>query len=183
MKEFFFDLELQELPSATGGWDHLEECKMSVAVAFAFDGSELRIYTPADLRALRQLMRRARRVIGYNIVAFDRLVLASDGIELPEDRCVDLMQLVAAELGFRVPLSGLAEATLRLGRTQDGLANVKHWKEHRVDRIIENCCNDVILLRRLWCYAREHGCLYVKAGPNRRRRRVALRLPTIPSAD
>ena len=179
LREFFFDLEIQQTAAEAGGWDHLSECGISVAVALAADGSEIRIYTPAELAALRALMRGARRVIGYNIVSFDRVVLRGKGITLPESRCLDMMVLLAEATGHRLQLSAFAEATLGVSVGRDGVANVELWKRGRTDRVIENCCNDVITMRRLYQYGREHGRLCVRTGAGQRRRSVRVELPPV----
>ena len=106
-------------------------------------------------------------VIGFNHVKFDYAVLG--GLHpfnfrgLPN---LDLLVEVNNRLGYRLKLDNIAQATLDVGKSADGLQALKWWKEGRLDLITEYCRQDVEVTRDVYLYGREHGHVFFtnKAG-------------------
>jgi DEAD/DEAH box helicase domain-containing protein len=141
----YFDLETQRTANDAGGWDRKRDMGMSIGVTYSTRLSEYRIYTEKNVQDLIDQLVRADLVVGYNVVNFDYEVLMGYTIlDLP-DRCrtLDLLVDLEKSLGHRVGLDSVANATLGVGKTGDGLDAIRWWREGRLVDIAEYCCFDV----------------------------------------
>src|SRR5215218_4511634 len=141
----YFDLETQRTANDAGGWQRKQDMGMSVGVTYSTRSGEYRIYSEKQVQELIDQLVRADLVVGYNVVNFDYEVLMGYTIlDLP-DRCRTLDLLVELErtLGHRVGLDAVANATLGVGKTGDGLDAIRWWREGRLCDIAEYCCFDV----------------------------------------
>ena len=114
--------------------------------------------------ALVEALRRASLVIGYNIKRFDYLVLAGYTGEdfartLPT---LDLLEDVACRLGFRVGMGHLAQETLGIGKSADGLQSLEWVRQGRLDLVEQYCRKDVEILRDLYLHGRREGFLFYR---------------------
>jgi DEAD/DEAH box helicase domain-containing protein len=90
-------------------------------------------------------LRHADLVVGYNIVGFDyRVLMAYTPLDLTYVcRTLDLCAEIHRATGQFVSLESVAQASLGVGKTADGLDAIRWWKEGRVLEIAEYCCYDV----------------------------------------
>jgi len=58
-------------------------------------------------------------------------------------------------------LEYVAQATLGVGKSADGLLAVEWWKTGQVDKIIEYCTQDVRVTRDVFQYGRQHGLVKI----------------------
>ena len=65
-------------------------------------------------------------------------------------------------VGRRLRLQSLAEATLKVGKSGDGLQSVRWWQEGLYDKVREYCIQDVKITRDLYDYALAKGGLKYK---------------------
>jgi DEAD/DEAH box helicase domain-containing protein len=54
----------------------------------------------------------------------------------------------------------VAQATLGIGKTGDGLDAIRWWREGKIMEIAEYCCFDVKVTKLVHEYAMEHGELH-----------------------
>lgn len=87
-------------------------------------------------------------------------------IELHLRPTIDLLEEVKKRLGYRLSLDRLAEQTLGVQKSADGLQALKWYKEGRIDKIIRYCRQDVEITRDLFLFAlkNEHLLFRNKAG-------------------
>ncbi|HEY5893001.1 MAG TPA: ribonuclease H-like domain-containing protein [Chthoniobacterales bacterium] len=141
----YFDLETQRTANDAGGWDRKRDMGMSVGVTYSTRLGEYRIYQEKDVEHLIRQLVRADLVVGFNVVSFDYEVLMGYTIlDLPDQcRTLDMLVDVEAKLGHRIKLDSLAQASLGVGKTGDGLEALRWWKEGKLYEIAEYCCFDV----------------------------------------
>jgi DEAD/DEAH box helicase domain-containing protein len=60
---------------------------------------------------------------------------------------LDLLQEVERIVGHRLKLEDIAQATLGVGKTADGLDAIRWWREGKVLEIAKYCCFDVKVTR------------------------------------
>jgi DEAD/DEAH box helicase domain-containing protein len=150
-----FDLETQKTFDEVGGRHNLGKLGLAVAVIYDTSTSEYRSYTEDQAAELVQDLRQADLVVGFNVLSFDYPVLQPyTEFPLHTLTTVDLLQHVHRQLGFRLPLQALAEATLGARKSADGLQSVRWFREGQVDKVIEYCQRDVELTMQLY----EYGC-------------------------
>ena len=160
----YFDLETRRTANDAGGWHNKGAMGMSIGVTYSTRLGEYRIYQECDVEKLIDQLIRADLVVGFNVVSFDYEVLMGyTARDLPYlCRTLDMLVTVEEKLGHRVKLDSLAEASLGVGKTADGIDALKWWKEGRILDIAEYCCFDVKVTKLVHEYGVENKkCLYV----------------------
>ncbi len=152
----FFDLETQHLFEEVGG-RFPERLKLAVAVTFDDRTGQWGRFTEANVAELITVLQQADLVVGFNILAFDYPVLQPyTQVPLSELPSVDMLAIIARQLGFRVGLDALAAATLGERKSADGLQAVRWWRAGRIEEIFRYCEKDVDVTRRLYEFGRQH---------------------------
>lgn len=156
----YFDLETQRSAEDVGGWHNAH--RMRVAVAAIYDSAVGR-YETFDEAHVPELLARlaaADLVVGFNVRRFDYAVLrgysSADPAALPT---FDLLDDLHRRIGFRLPLGHLAEETLGIAKSGDGLQSLAWWRAGEVARVTDYCRRDVEILRALFEHALAHGHL------------------------
>jgi DEAD/DEAH box helicase domain-containing protein len=80
---------------------------------------------------------------------------------------LDLLQIISNQLGFRLSLNHLANATLGAQKSADGLMALTWWQEGRISQIIDYCREDVRITRDLYLFGQENGYLLFRNKNNR----------------
>lgn len=162
MREITFDIETANtLPSLARN----DVTRLDLAVVAIHDSAtgEFSSYTQEELPKLWPIIEQADVLIGFNSDTFDIPLLNKyyPG-ELTRIRSIDLLVEVQKSLGRRIRLQSLAEATLGVGKSGDGLQSVRWWQEGLHDKVREYCIMDVRITRQIYDYALEHGALKYK---------------------
>ncbi|MEJ6579149.1 MAG: ribonuclease H-like domain-containing protein [Akkermansiaceae bacterium] len=162
----YFDLETQRSFGDVGGSAHKDKMGMSVGVTYSTDTGEYRIYGEDQVEDLIDQLVKADLVVGYNHVQFDYPVLQGYTIyDLPSQTInCDMMLDLEKVLGHRLKLDSVAKASLKIGKTADGLDALKWWQlykktgesEHMMN-IAEYCCYDVKVTKEVHEYGLKHG--------------------------
>ena len=162
MRYVVFDLETQNIFTDVGSSD---PSALDISVASAYD-SETDSYTTVtvdEIEKLWPIFERADALVGYNSNHFDIPLLNKyyPG-DLTKIRSIDLMVEVQKVLGRRIRLQSLAEATLKVGKSGNGLESVKWWNEGLYEKVREYCIQDVKITRDLYDIALTKGSLKYK---------------------
>ncbi len=155
------DLETQREFSEVEGRKP-ELLKVSVAGVYSYQEDRYDAYLEADLAPkLAPRLKDAELLIGFNIRRFDLPViqpyLPYSVSTLP---VLDIMEEVVKNLGHRLSLESLAQATLGRGKSGHGMDALRWFKEGRFDLITKYCLDDVKLTKELYDYGKEHGKLF-----------------------
>lgn len=153
----FFDVETQNTFQEVGG--HFpERLRISVAVTYDSADAAFHRYTEAAAPQLVADLSAADLVVGYNLYGFDYPVLQqyAPGIDLMQLPTVDMMVEIQKRLGFRLKLDAIATATLKVGKSADGLQAVRWWHEGKIDQIFEYCQQDVEVTRQVYEFGRKN---------------------------
>ena len=162
MRAITFDIESIS-DSVVRGHIDVNEQELTVVAIHDSETNEYSYYFREDLPKLWPILERADMLIGFNSDSFDIPLLNRyyPG-NLLHVRSLDLLSEVQKVLGRRIRLQSLAEATLKRGKTGEGLKAGEWWKEGRKDEVAKYCVEDVRLTRDLYDYAMEHGILKYK---------------------
>ncbi len=157
-KVIFFDVETQRTFDEVGGRQNLGMLGLAAAVSYDSACGQYHSYTEDLACELVDELAGADLVVGFNVVSFDYQVLQPYTdyplLALPT---VDMLQDIYLELGFRLPLQALAEATLGVGKSADGLQSVRWFRQGEIEKVIEYCRRDVEITVKLYEYGRQHG--------------------------
>jgi len=157
-KVIFLDLETQKTFQEVGGRHNLSRLGLAAAVTYNSSSEEYHSYTENEVEGLVEELAGADLVVGFNVKSFDYEVLRPyTDYPLHTIPTADMLQDVYQELGFRLSLDSLAQATLGIGKSADGLQAVRWFRQGRLDKVIEYCRRDVEVTRKLYEYGCERG--------------------------
>lgn len=160
----YFDLETQKSAEEVGGWGKIRDMKMSVGVTYSTARGGYRIYDEREVNCLMEELRRADLVVGFNHQRFDYEVLAGynpffDPSQIPTlDMLVELQKI----LQHRLSLDAIANATLGVEKTSEGLQAIRWFREGKWLEIAEYCCYDVKITKLIHEFGASNGQLFFK---------------------
>ena len=121
-----------------------------------------------ELNKLFPLLEKADVVIGFNLVNFDMPALApyySGNIsQIPT---LDLMLRIKDSVGHRISLDAVAQETLGIGKSGNGLDAIRYWRNGQRDELAKYCLQDVKVTRKIYLYGRQTGKVQFKNKWNR----------------
>ena len=169
-EKLVLDLETQKDFAEVEG-RKLELLGISVVGVYSYEQNKYDAYLEADLKTkLAPRLQAAELTIGFNIRRFDLPVLQPylpySAAPLP---VLDILEEIVKNLGHRVSLESVAQATLGKGKSGSGLDALRWFKEGRFDLITKYCLDDVKLTKEVYDYGKEHGRLFAvnKFGPDK----------------
>ena len=159
----YFDLETQKSAEEVGGWDRIRDMRMSVGVTFSLARDEYRIYSEKQVDDLVKELARADLIVGFNNLRFDYEVLHSYTIlDLTQIPTLDVLVELQKKLDHRLSLDAVANATLGVEKTSEGMQAIQWYREGRMMDIAEYCCYDVKITRLLHEYGGRYKQLFYK---------------------
>jgi hypothetical protein len=166
----YFDLETQKSAEEVGGWGNIRDMRMSVGVTYSTTRGDYRIYGEERVNDLIEELRRADLVVGFNHERFDYEVLAGhnpffDPSQVPT---LDMMVELQKKLNHRLSLDAVANATLGVEKTAEGLQAIRWYREGKLLEIAEYCCYDVKITKLVYEYGARHQQLFYKSRFNQR---------------
>jgi len=134
---------------------------MSAAVTYSTAASTYHRYTESRAKALVEELRSAELVVGYNVIEFDYEVLRGYA-DIPFESLptLDMMDHLARRIGFRVSLDSVATATLRVGKSADGLQAIRWYRQGLIDKVLTYCQKDVEITKQLHEYGKQFKVVY-----------------------
>lgn len=154
------DLETQRAAEEVGGWGRVDRMRLAVAVVADLLDHRFDVFREEEVQALVERLQQADLVVGFNLKRFDYAVLQPyTTIPLQRLPTLDILEEVRAVLGYRLSLDHLAEKTLGVAKTGDGLLALQYFREGRWEELIDYCRRDVELTARLFEFGVRHGYL------------------------
>ncbi|MBE9520448.1 MAG: DEAD/DEAH box helicase, partial [Proteobacteria bacterium] len=158
-----FDVETKRSAAEVGGWHRSERMGISVAVLYDAASDTYKTYLEKDIPEMVKDLQELDLVIGFNNKRFDNQVLSAYTIfNLASLPTLDIMEKVYERLGYRLSLDRLAEHTLGVKKTADGLQALKWYKEGKIQQIADYCRHDVKITRDLYLYGLKNRYLLFK---------------------
>jgi len=154
----FFDLETQRLAEEVGGWGNKHLLRLSVGVIFDSADGGYHTYQESQVKDLIEHLKRLDVVVGFNVKHFDYAVLSGySAFDFGRLSTLDLLEDIAAVLGFRLSLDHLGRTTLGKQKTADGIQAVQWFRMGAWERLVEYCREDVALTKALFEYGGRNG--------------------------
>ena len=148
-----FDLETKRSAAEVGGWHRASRMGVSVAVVYDSKHDAYTTYLEQDIPALIRHLKQLDLVIGFNNKRFDNRVLSAyTSFHLNGLPTMDILEHITTRLGYRLSLDRLAENTLGVKKTADGLQALQWYKEGCMAEIIDYCRRDVEITRDLYLF-------------------------------
>ena len=155
-----FDLETKRSAAEVGGWHRASRMGVSVAVVYDSKLDACTTYLEQDIPALIGHLQQLDLVVGFNNKRFDNRVLSAyTSFRLDDLPTMDILEHITTRLGYRLSLDRLAENTLGVKKTADGLQALKWYREGRMAEIIDYCRRDVEITRDIYLFGLKKGYL------------------------
>ncbi len=155
-----FDVETRRSAAEVGGWHHADRMGISVAILYDSAADNFKTYLENDIPDLIKDLQSFELVIGFNNKRFDNQVLSAySEFNLASLPTLDIMEVITNRLGYRLSLDRLAEHTLGVKKSANGLLALQWYKEGRIDEIISYCRHDVKITRDLFLFGLENSYL------------------------
>ena len=144
------DIETQNTFADVGSYD---PSKLSVSIVgiWRSDTDAFEVYSEEELPHLFRLLEQADEIVGFNSISFDMTCLNQ----------LDLMVRIQDTLGHRVKLDSVAQATLGVGKSGDGLDAVRYWRTGELEKLKSYCLDDVKVTRDVYRFGKERGHVLV----------------------
>jgi DEAD/DEAH box helicase domain-containing protein len=167
-----FDLETQRSAAEVGGWHRADRMGVSCGVIYDSQKDVFTEYTEDQILRLIVDLKQFELVVGFNVKRFDFLVLKGySDFDFTALNTLDILEDIHHFLGFRLSLAHVAQETLGVTKTGDGLQALQWWREGCIREIIDYCKMDVKLTRDLFLFGRQNGHLIFS---NRDRKQVRI---------
>jgi DEAD/DEAH box helicase domain-containing protein len=164
MRVITLDLETQNIFQDIGSNDP-KSLDISVVGIHDSNTGECMAFTENELKNLWPILENADAIVTWNGDHFDIPLLDKyyPG-DLTKIKSIDLMKAVYDALGRRLKLDTVAQATLGVQKSGNGLDAVTWWKNGEIDKIIKYCLDDVRITREVFDYALKNKSIKYRDG-------------------
>lgn len=153
-----YDIETKETFADVGSRDP-RKLHISVIGMYSYLEMKLIAFNEEELPQFWRRLEQCNLLVGFNNFGFDDQVCSAYFPEMGKVPTFDMLDEVYKNLGFRVKLDNLANATLGVGKTGDGLKAISLYREGKIDELCSYCLNDVEISKNLYEYGKQHGKL------------------------
>ena len=169
MKKIVFDIETRNVFQDVGSNDpvHLD---ISVICTYDYETNTYDSFLQEDFPRLWTLLEKADMFITYNGDHFDIPLLnkyykkAEHG-DLTKIRSLDILKEIKNSYGRRMKLDQVAEGTLGVNKSANGLEAIVWWRNGEIEKIKKYCLDDVRITKDVYEYALKNKKLIFKEGP------------------
>lgn len=163
LNKIVIDLETQYSFDEVGGRDKNHLLKISVAGVYSYAQNKYYCFSEDEVYRVGEMILEADLVIGFNIKNFDFQVLQPYlNFKLSEVPYLDILEEVEKVVGHRLKLDNLAQTTLGVAKSGDGLQALKLFKQGRIDDLKKYCTDDVKITKDLYDYILQYGKVLYK---------------------
>jgi predicted nucleic-acid-binding Zn-ribbon protein len=149
-----FDLETKTLiPKGVSDEEEKKEeirkLRISVLCSFDYKTNEYSFYTEKNIKDFLDRLKEAEKIVGYNIIAFDYLVLEKYGLaksSIPADKTIDIFDIIRRDTGEWLRLDTLSKVNLGRGKLVKG----KDMVNADPVTLYEGCKEDVSITKELF---------------------------------
>lgn len=166
MSKLVLDAETKKTFKEVGGKSQTHALGVTVVGVYDYDMDKYLIFTEDTMNELEDLIAVSDCVIGFNIIGFDWLVIQPyfEKINLFDVPTVDILKDIEKEIGYRVSLESVAQATIGEGKTGDGLDAIKYYREGRMEELKKYCLDDVRVTRDVYDSGVKNGEIWFQSG-------------------
>ncbi|MDP4001240.1 MAG: ribonuclease H-like domain-containing protein [bacterium] len=163
INKIVFDVETQKSFDEVGGRDKNHLLGISVVGVYSYPQDKYFAFVESEMPKLEEMFHEADQVIGFNNKNFDFQVLKPYfSLDVDTIPYLDILIEVDKLIGHRVKLDNLAQMTLGVGKSGDGLQALSLYKAGRIDELKKYCLQDVKITKELYDYVLKYNKLIYK---------------------
>lgn len=156
-REVVLDIETRNTFQDVGAYNP-SLLEVSLVGVYFYETDTFEAFLKEDLPKLWPRLERAERIIGYNLIGFDYPCLQTcytgNIMNFPT---IDLLVEIEKQLGHRIKLDDVAQATLGVGKSGHGLMAVEYWRKGEIEKLKEYCLQDVRVTRDVYDHMLQNG--------------------------
>ncbi len=180
LNKIVLDLETQKSFEEVGGFGKNHLLKVSVVGVYSYPLNKYLTFTEDQMYRLGEMLSEADQIIGFNIKNFDFQVLQPYmNFKLSEIPYLDILEEVEKIIGHRIKLDNLAQMTLGVGKSGDGLKALKYYRLGQMEELKKYCLDDVKITKEIYDYVLNYGKLLYKDYFETREMKVKFSEPAI----
>lgn len=158
------DIETERSFDEIRGRNNLADLGVTVVGTYDYKTDSYYAFERHEFGELADLLKSARRIIGFNTKDFDFPVLAPHlSVNIFSLHSLDLMEGVIKAAGFRISLGSLAKATLGAEKSGNGLDAILWWRAGDKERVKSYCLQDVRLTKELFEHGAKNGNVFFES--------------------
>ena len=156
------DLETKKSFDEVGGQQNRHLLEVSVCGIYSYDRDEYRGFREEEFAEMKEWLKAASLIIGFNSKSFDFTVLQPyyERFNLAKLPHLDILEEITLVLGHRLKLESVAQATLGYGKTGSGLDAIWYYKNNDWEKLTKYCLDDVRVTKDVYEYGKKHGHLW-----------------------
>lgn len=162
MKKIVFDIETSNIFSEVGT-NNPADLSISVVGIYEYEKDLYSSFLVDELHKLWAIIENADMLITFNGDHFDIPLLNKyySG-DLLKIKSVDLLKEMQKSAGRRMKLDQIAEGTLGINKSGDGMDAVRWWRDGEIEKVKKYCLDDVRITKDLYEYALQNNKLIFK---------------------
>jgi DEAD/DEAH box helicase domain-containing protein len=148
------DLETQNSFKEIGGKSNLNLLKISLVGVYNYTTGKYLSFLENELDSLKELLKKAELIIGYNLKGFDYPVLENymKDVNFSGIKTLDILEIIERYLGYKIKLESVAQGSLGLGKSGSGLDAIEYWKSGDIKSLKKYCLQDVKVTKEVYEY-------------------------------
>jgi DEAD/DEAH box helicase domain-containing protein len=152
------DLETKKTFDEVGGKEHIDQLGITVVGVYDYLTKKYEIYEEHELGRLQNRLIDCSLIVGFNHIGFDLPVLQPYfSVDVSEFPVLDLMVELQEQIGHRIGLDSVAQATLGIGKTGHGLDAIRYYREGKMQELKDYCLQDVKVTKDVFEHGIKHG--------------------------
>jgi len=160
--ELVIDIETKNTFADVGGKENLRDLDVSFVGVYSYTQDRLLSFRDHQLKELEEVLKNARRIVGFSVNRFDIPVLEKYfEFNLRAVPVLDLLDEVELATGHRISLDLLAKANIGAGKTNHSLDAITFYAAGDWESLEKYCLNDVTITRDLYELAKKQGYLMI----------------------
>lgn len=166
MRKIFFDIETQNIFQDVGS-NNPTDLSISLLAIYDSKTESYDSFLHTELSRLWPILENADMLVTFNGDHFDIPLLDKyyPG-DLTKIKSLDLLKEMQKSAGRRMKLDQIAEGTLGIRKSGNGLDAITWWKNGEIEKLRKYCIDDVRITKEIYEYALKNGELIFKEGPN-----------------
>lgn len=166
MRKIVFDIETSNIFQDVGSNNPID-LSISVVGIYEYENNRYSTFLVEELNKLWPIIENVDQLVTFNGDHFDIPLLNKyySG-DLFKIKSVDLLKEMQKSAGRRMKLDQIAEGTLGIHKSGNGLDAIKWWRDGEIEKVKKYCLDDVRITKDLYEYALKNGKLIFKEGPN-----------------
>ncbi len=161
--EIVFDIETQNTFADVN--NDFKKLKISCISIYRYETDAYESFEEHELNKLWPILEKADLLIGFNSEHFDLPVMNNYYLgDFSKFHHLDIMNQVKLNVGMRLKLKDIAEATLdNITKSAEGLQAIRWWKEGKIDEIKKYCEQDVRVTKEIYDFGKKNKQLFYKS--------------------